>query len=88
MRHYILGGTDTAGQSITPYILSERARTHFVIYCRRCHAGLCAKLEIGSVDINGKLHNVILVNPCGCDAETAVSELPDKYRSAVGPDER
>ena len=63
--HYVVGGKDIHGEPRTPYILTGRWRpTQFVIYCRTCHRGLSRNVDIGSVVMGNKIHNVIAVEPC------------------------
>ncbi len=62
----------------------------FVIYCRRCHYGLCQHIEIGSGEKFGAPWNVILVDPCPqCEearlkgVEVEVLDYPPKYHEII-----
>jgi len=79
--HHFIGGDATSGKG-TRYLVPNGENAVFVIYCRKCHRGLCSDIEIGTADNGkGKKHNVIFVEPCQCLTE--VIPYPEKYQEAA-----
>lgn len=55
----------------------------FVIYCRKCHYGLCRDIELGTSVKGGKIHNVIFVDPCPNCETGEVIPYPPQYLEAL-----
>ena len=69
--HYFVGGVEKDGRESTPYITDRNGLpAFFIIYCRRCHRGLCTQVEAGG--------HFIAVDPCDCDADASPTEYPNK----------
>lgn len=82
--HFFLGQKDKRGNSGSRKLGIDGTGDGFVIYCRRCHYGLCAHIEIGTC--TGGHLNVIFVDPCPvCSgvADPVVIPYPEKYREAA-----
>jgi hypothetical protein len=97
MRHY---NSTVPGEERTPHLLQDDhiepypgypgpGTTTFVIYCGRCHRGLCNNLEIGTADYRTHVRNVVAVYPCQtCLAaaregkEPEIWPYPEKYKPA------
>ena len=78
-RYYRMGGTEENGSKRTPFVLNEDGeKTHFVVYCRKCHVGLCRSVEIGQ-SIRER-HNVMAIEPHVC-GETI--DWPEAYLGAL-----
>ena len=81
-RYYRMGGTEENGAKKTPFVLNQDGeKTKFVVFCRKCHIGLCRGIEIGNyVSAEGKLENVMAVEPHVC-GETL--DWPERYLGAL-----
>jgi hypothetical protein len=77
-----MGGMEEDGTKRTPFVFTQAGeKTHFVIYCRRCHLGLCRDVEVGTVaNIEGVIHNVVAVQPHVCGATI---DWPESYLGAL-----
>lgn len=64
---YYRNRKNARGEIETPHITidsktSSPDKAYFVIYCARCHAGLCGEMTIGRSLV--KRENIILIEPC------------------------
>jgi len=87
--HFFIGQKNIKGKTGHRWLDPENAATGFVIYCRKCHYGLCDHTEIGQSAEYPSWH-VVLVNPCPrCEkatlegVEAEVIPYPTKYLEAT-----
>ena len=82
--HFFLGQKNAKGNIGSRKLGVDGTGDGFVIYCRRCHYGLCEHIEIGTCE--GGHRNVIFVEPCPrCSGveDPEIVPYPEKYQEAA-----